>query len=101
VAAAPQTTAATAPRLAATPPKDAAPPKGEVLVQGYRKVVVNGEPVYCRDDLATGSRIVRDPVCLTQAQLQAEQATAQQFIQAVQRLGSFGGNTPMQGMLPY
>ena len=102
VAAAPQTASATASRLVATPPKDAVPPKGEVVVQGYTQVLVDGQPKYCRDDLATGSHTARVPVCLTKAQLLAEQARAQQFIQDVQRAGVTGGGGYMQGgMMAY
>jgi hypothetical protein len=99
VAAAAQSPSAAAPRLAATPPKDVVPPKGEVVVEGYRQVLVNGQPVYCRDELATGSHLKKDQVCLTKAQLLAEQARAQQFIQDVQRSGAIGGggSTMVQG----
>jgi hypothetical protein len=99
VAAAPQSPATTAPRLLATAPQNAVSPKGEVVVQGYRQEVVNGQPVYCRADLVTGSRTQKDKVCLTKAQLLAEQARAQQFIMDVQRSGAIGGggSTLVQG----
>jgi hypothetical protein len=101
-AAVPPTASATAPRLVATPPKDAARPKGEVVVQGYTQVMVDGQQRYCRDDLATGSHTARIPVCLTKAQLLAEQARAQQFIEEIQRATPASGGGYMQGgMMAY
>jgi hypothetical protein len=98
-------TAAAAPRSAAMPPQAAVPLKREVLAPGYREVVVNGQLLYCRSDLASGSRAEKNVVCLTKAQLLAEQARAQQFIQDVQRSGAIvGGGMPggMQGgMMSY
>jgi hypothetical protein len=68
---------------------------------GYTRVVIDGQERYCRDDVATGSHTERHTVCLTRAQVAAEQVRAQDFIEKVQRLGALG-NVPtyMGGMSP-
>lgn len=68
---------------------------------GYTRVVINGQELYCRNDVATGSHTERHTVCLTSAQVLAEQVRAQDFIEKVERLGALG-NTPtnMGGMSP-
>ena len=66
---------------------------------GYTRVVVNGQELYCRNDLATGSRTERHTVCLTPAQWRAQQARAQAYIENVQRSGALGG-VNVGGMSP-
>lgn len=52
---------------------------------GYQRVVSNGQELYCRNDVATGSHTERKAVCLTQAQVRIEQLKAQQFMLDMQR----------------
>jgi len=66
---------------------------------GYTRVVIDGHELYCRNDVATGSRTERHTVCLTLAQWHAQQARAQSYIENVQRSGALGG-TPVGGMSP-
>ncbi len=75
--------------------------RGTGAYDGYTRVVIDGQERYCRNDVATGSHTERHTVCLTSAQVAAEQVRAQDFIEKVQRLGALG-NTPtnMGGMSP-
>jgi hypothetical protein len=52
---------------------------------GYRRVVSNGQELYCRNDVATGSHTERKAVCLTEAQVRIEQLKAEQFMLDMQR----------------
>ena len=52
---------------------------------GYQRVVSNGQELYCRNDVATGSHTERKAVCLTQAQVRIEQLKAEQFMLDMQR----------------
>jgi len=63
----------------AEPAKAAAPtPTAKVSIPyGYQTVMMNGEPMYCRNDADTGSRVTRTKVCLTAAQLKASQDNSQ------------------------
>jgi len=93
---------------AQTPPtasKPATPPKEYGgAYSGYRRVVADGQELYCRNDVATGSHTERKAVCLTQAQMRIEQLKAQQFMMDMQRrAGSerqltyiYGANAGMQ-----
>jgi hypothetical protein len=65
----------------------------------YTRVVISGQELYCRNDLATGSRTERHTVCLTPAQWRAQQARAQNYIENVQRSGGLGG-VNVGGMSP-
>jgi hypothetical protein len=69
----------------------------EVTVDGKRQVVVNGQRLTCRDDIATGSHTERHSVCLTQAQLQAEQLKAQRYIQDVQKAAALSAKPLLVG----
>lgn len=60
---------------------------------GYTRVVMDGQELYCRNDVATGSRTERHTVCLTPAQVAAQQARAQDYINKVQRSGAFNTNS--------
>jgi len=40
---------------------------------GYRREVVNGYEMFCRNDTDTGSRVQRTKVCLTWDELQAQE----------------------------
>ena len=55
---------------------------------GYTRVVISGQELYCRNDVATGSRTERHTVCLTHAQVAAQQVKAQDYIDQVQRSGA-------------
>lgn len=52
---------------------------------GYKRIVSNGQELYCRNDVATGSHTERKAVCLTQAQARIEQLKAEQFMLDMQR----------------
>lgn len=69
----PETTPAAAQPTAAAKNQNGAYP-------GYRRVVVNGQELYCRNDLATGSHTKRTPACGTLAQVQAEQMAARNLL---------------------
>ena len=59
-------------------------------------MVRNGEERFCRNELVAGSLAQRRELCLTQAQLEAEQRGSQDFIQSVQRSGGTAMySTPM------
>jgi hypothetical protein len=66
---------------------------------GYTRVVISGQELYCRNDVATGSRTERHTVCLTPAQWHAQQARAENYIESVQRSGALGG-VNVGGMSP-
>jgi hypothetical protein len=66
---------------------------------GYTRVVIDGHELYCRNDVATGSRTERHTVCLTTAQWHAQQARAENYIENVQRSSGVGG-VNMGGMSP-
>ncbi len=69
---------------------------------GYQRIVVNGRELYCRNDKATGSHTERNAVCMTEAQVKAEQLRARMLIEELdRRTGSipvqpymFGGMSP-------
>jgi len=62
---------------------------------GYQRIVVNGQERYCRNDLATGSHTERKAVCLTEAQMKAEQLRAQEFLLQVERTAATMPQSPM------
>jgi hypothetical protein len=93
------------PEPQSTASKPATPPKEYGgAYSGYRRVVADGQELYCRNDVATGSHTERKAVCLTQAQMRIEQLKAQQFMMDMQRrAGSerqltyiYGANAGMQ-----
>ena len=66
--------------------KPAAPSKSYGgAYSGYKRVVSNGQELYCRNDVATGSHTERKAVCLTEAQVRIEQLKAEQFMLDMQR----------------
>jgi hypothetical protein len=65
----------------------------------YTRVVINGQELYCRNDMAAGSRAERHTVCLTSAQVAAQEVRAQSYIENVQRSGALGG-VSQGGMSP-
>lgn len=66
-----------------------------VTVRGYRRVVINGQERYCRIETPTGSRVKKGEVCLTRAQLQAEQDSSRQLIENLQRWSGLAGAPPL------
>jgi hypothetical protein len=60
----------------------------------YVRVVRNGQTLYCQKDSDTATRMVHE-TCLTQAQAQAQQENAHNFMQDAQGIA----NTPASG--PY
>ena len=61
---------------------------------GYDRVIVQGKPLYCRMEATPGTRITKK-VCRTKEELDAEQAAAQQYINAAQRsAGAMGNGQP-------
>jgi hypothetical protein len=66
---------------------------------GYTRIVNNGQELYCRNELVSGSHAERHTVCLTPAQVAARQVGARDFIDKVQRLGT-GTGTPSNGTAP-
>jgi hypothetical protein len=88
-----------APSAAVSPA--AAQQPAQVTVDGKRQIAVNGQTLTCRDDVATGSHTERHSVCLTQAQLQAEQLKAQRYIQDAQKAGALSARPlSVGGMAP-
>lgn len=50
---------------------------------GYRRVVKNGQELFCRREAVTGTRTRTNDTCLTQAQLDAQIRSAREFIDKV------------------
>jgi len=103
---APQVTFA-APRAAPEAPKQTEsatlqnastePPKEQVTINGYRRVVSNGQELFCRNDVIVGSHLKRKEVCRTQAQLEAEHENSVRWLQTEQRLSGVGGTPVIMG----
>ena len=75
-----------------TAPADAATaatvPADFRIPAGYRQTRINGEERFCRKSIVTGTRVSNGEVCLSAAQIQAEVAASQSYIQGVQRAGA-------------
>jgi len=89
---APATAAASTAAPAAAPaqqPELTGPIDGQKLVAlehaGYTLVTRNGETLYCEINAKTGTRIARDPVCLTEAQLRQLRERTQQNMDNIAR----------------
>jgi hypothetical protein len=97
---APAVPAPAAPATAAATPPATAPATGvrtsaekEELVKaietaikkGYKVVNEDGQTLYCRKELKTGSRVRSNLVCLTEDRLLAEQQGARDFLEGIQR----------------
>jgi hypothetical protein len=80
-------TPATAP---AQQPELTGPVDGQKLVAlehaGYTLVNRNGETLYCEINAKTGTRIARDPVCLTEVQLRQLRERTQQNMDNITRM---------------
>jgi hypothetical protein len=55
------------------------------IKQGYKVVNEDGQTLYCRKELKTGSRVRSNLVCLTEDRLLAEQQGARDFLEGIQR----------------
>jgi hypothetical protein len=84
-----RTSAPTGAGVAATGSASTATRKSDDIALGYDRVVINGKQLFCRTEPITGTRISHK-VCLTQAQLQARQDAARQFIETLQRNAGLG-----------
>jgi hypothetical protein len=71
-------------------PKDLLPSKG-----GYQRIVLHGKELFCRDDLATGSRLARTPLCLTAAQWQKQQLRAEEWTRDLEHRAAAMPANPM------
>lgn len=69
---------------------------------GYRRIVLDGQERYCRNDLATGSHTEHKGVCLTKAQWLAQQARAAEFMMELERRAAADSQLPyaMGGLSP-
>jgi hypothetical protein len=71
-------------------PKDLLPIRG-----GYRRIVLHGQELFCRNDLATGSHATRDPLCLTPEQWKKQQLRAEEWIRDVEHRAAATPASPM------
>lgn len=55
------------------------------IKQGYKVVNEDGQTLYCRKELKTGSRVRSNLVCLTEDRLLAERQGAKDFLEGIQR----------------
>lgn len=85
------TTSSTAPRTIPALPQPQTYSKAQLAAlrktpggnyPGYQHIVVDGQNLYCRKNLATDSNAERSVRCLTEAQLWAEQLRAQELANA-------------------
>jgi hypothetical protein len=54
---------------------------------GYYRKVVDGQEVFCRNDVDLGSHVQRSEKCLTQEQLEEQQRNSHNVMQDIQRSG--------------
>ncbi len=59
----------------------AASDDSKAIPTGYRRKVVGGQVLYCRNDLDTDSRVHRSEVCLTRDQLEEQQQNSRNVMQ--------------------
>lgn len=85
--AAPGTALVASPGGAAVAASDASQNTNFKIPSDYKHVVVNGEDRYCHYEDVTGSRVQKNYVCLTLAELEARQENAQQLMNQVDRTG--------------
>jgi predicted outer membrane protein len=52
---------------------------------GYKIVSKNGETLYCREELKTGSHVRRDMTCLTKKELEMVRDAARRNVEQMQR----------------
>jgi hypothetical protein len=61
------------------------PLEAELRKRGYRAVSINGTRVYCRSEAVTGTSF-RSTVCLSAAQIQAEQEQTRASVDTIERV---------------
>ena len=65
---------------------------------GYQRKVVDGEDMFCKNDLVTGSRVQQEgEKCYTADQLKQIQEATAQYIDAVQGHGTMATSTGTPG----
>lgn len=69
-------------------------PVPEVTVNGYRRVVVNGQERFCQSQQALGSHVEKSTVCYTRQELEAQSEKSRNFVQQIQRSGAVGQQIP-------
>ena len=80
--------ASTAPAKVSVPATvTTAPRDGPKAIGNYRRVVRNGEALYCQKDADTATRMVQE-TCITQAQAVAQQENARNFMQSTQGIAT-------------
>jgi hypothetical protein len=87
---------ATSPQTASLTSQSAstASEKDDDATQGYQRVVVEGKELFCRSEAEPGTRI-KNRVCRTRAEVEAQQEAARQYIDAAQRsAGATGTGQP-------
>ena len=57
----------------------------EAWQAGYKLVSQNGETVYCREQLKTGSHLRKETICLTKAELEVARAASKRNLEQMQR----------------
>ncbi len=64
--------------------------QSDSTTDGYDRVVVHGKQLFCRTESISGSRM-KQRVCLTEAQLQAQREAARQYLETLQRDSGVAG----------
>jgi hypothetical protein len=57
----------------------------EASIAGYRIVNQNGEPMYCREQLKTGSHLRKETICLTAKELEIAREASKRNLEQMQR----------------
>jgi hypothetical protein len=57
----------------------------EAVEKGYKVVTEQGQTLYCRKDLKTGSRVQSNLTCLTKDQLAAQRRGAIDYVDRIQK----------------
>ena len=57
----------------------------EAVQKGYKVVTEDGQTLYCRKDLKTGSRVQSNLTCLTENQLAAQRRGAIDYVNNIQK----------------
>ncbi len=58
---------------------------------GYRRVVVNGEELFCHNDPYTGSRIQKEMTCYTAAQVEERAENSRNFLDNIETRSTLSG----------
>jgi hypothetical protein len=92
--AAPTSAASTSPAPAADHPADAANPvRQAALKHGYKLVHRNGQDLYCRSEILTGTHF-RNTICLTEAQVSASERDRQEVLDQLAKGGAVDCRVP-------